>query len=75
MRCHHTALDMDRTLVVRKAQGSDIAALSEFAIKTYSAAFGHTFSAADLTSHVKKNLSPANFSRIIDDDVVLLAEV
>jgi len=66
---------MDRNLVIRKAQQSDIAALSEFAIKTYSAAFGHTFSDADLAAHLKRSLSPINFSRIIDDDVVLLAEV
>ena len=64
-----------RTLVIRNAQKSDIAALSELAIQTYSAAFGHTLSAADLTAHVQKHLSPSHFSRIIDEDVVLVAEV
>ena len=66
---------MDRTLVIRQAQKSDIAALSELAIKTYSDAFGYTFSDADLTAHVQKHLSPSRFSRILDEDVVLVAEV
>jgi ribosomal protein S18 acetylase RimI-like enzyme len=66
---------MDRTLVIRNAQENDIAALSEFAIQTYCEAFGHTFSNADLAAHLKKNLSPDSISRIIEDDVVLLAEV
>ena len=66
---------MDQTVVIRNAQKSDIAALSELAIQTYSDAFGHTFSDADLTAHVQKHLSPSHFSRIIDEDVVLVAEV
>src|SRR5436190_10709969 len=66
---------MDRTLVIRQAHKSDIAALSEFAIKTYTEAFGHTFSEADLTAHLKKRLSPSCFSRMLDEDVVLLAEI
>ena len=65
---------MDRTLVIRNAQKRDIEALSEFAIQTYSAAFGHSFSEADLTAHLQRNLSPDSFSRILDEDVVLLAE-
>jgi ribosomal protein S18 acetylase RimI-like enzyme len=66
---------MDRTLVIRHAQKSDIEALSEFAMKTYSEAFGHSFSDADLAAHLQKYLSPGSFSRILDEDVVLLAEV
>ena len=66
---------MDRSLVIRQAQKSDIAALSELAIKTYTEAFGHTFSEADLAAHLKKRLSPGCFSRMLDEDVVLLAEV
>ena len=66
---------MDRTLVIRQAQKSDIAALSELAIQTYSAAFGYTFRDADLTAHVQKHLSPGHFSRIIVEDVVLVAAV
>src|SRR5437762_9219529 len=66
---------MDRTLVIRNTQKSDIAALSELAIKTYSDAFGHTFSDSDLTAYLKQNLSPGRFARILDQDVVLLAEV
>ena len=66
---------MNRKLVIRNARQSDIATLSEFAIKTYSDAFGHTFTDADLAAHLKKNLTADSFSRILDDDVVLLAEV
>jgi ribosomal protein S18 acetylase RimI-like enzyme len=66
---------MDRTVVIRQAQKSDIAALSELAILTYAAAFGHTFSDADFTAHVQKHLSPSHFSRMIAVDVVLVAEV
>ena len=66
---------MDRSPVIRMAQKSDIAELSEFAIETYSAAFGHSFRDADLAAHLQRNLSPASFSRILDEDVVLLAEV
>src|SRR5947208_13261603 len=66
---------MDRVTAIREAQRSDIAALSQLAIETYTAAFGHTFSEADLAAQLKKNLSPASFARILDVDVVLLAEV
>ena len=66
---------MDQVLVIRNAQKSDVAALSELAITTYTDAFGHTFSDADLTAHVQKHLSPRNFARIIDEDVVLLAAI
>ena len=41
---------------------------------TYSDAFGHTFSDADLAAHLKKNLTPDSFTRILEEDVVLLAE-
>lgn len=50
-------------------------ALSELAITTYSDAFGHSFSDLDLASYLEQNLSPDNFARMIDDDIVLLAEV
>ncbi len=66
---------MDSALVIRNAQASDAAALSEFAIETYSAAFGHSFSEADLAAHLERNLSPSHFGQRIEEDVVLLAEV
>ncbi len=62
-------------LIIRPAVTSDIAPLSELAIKTYSVAFGHTFSAADLAAHLQRNLAPANFARILAEDVVLVAEM
>jgi ribosomal protein S18 acetylase RimI-like enzyme len=65
---------MDRTLVIRDAQKSDVVALSELAIQTYSDAFGHTFSDSDLAAHVNTHLTPDHFSRILDEEVVLLAE-
>lgn len=65
---------MNRTWIIRKAQQADTAALSDLAILTYSAAFGHSLSDADLAAHVRKHLSPCRFARFIDDDVVLVAE-
>ncbi len=65
---------MNQTLVIREAQESDIAALSELAIQTYCDAFGHTFQEADLAAHLEKHLSPERFARILDEDMVLLAE-
>jgi len=61
--------------VIRDAQQCDIQALSELAMKTYSDAFGHSFSTSDLAAHLIRHLSPENFSRILEEDVVLLAEV
>src|SRR5438067_3075427 len=66
---------MDRTLTIREAQQSDAAALSELAVTTYAAAFGHTFSEADLAAHLQKNLSSESFSRSLNNDAILLAEV
>jgi diamine N-acetyltransferase len=61
--------------VIREARRSDVAALSELAMTTYAAAFGHTFTEADLAAHLKKNLSPKSFLRTLDKDVILLADV
>src|SRR5438105_3639805 len=66
---------MDATVVIRNAERHDIPALSELAIKTYTDAFGHTFSDADLAAHVKAHLLPSHFSQILDEDLVLVAEV
>jgi ribosomal protein S18 acetylase RimI-like enzyme len=65
---------MHQFIEIRMAERSDIDALSELAIRTYTAAFGHTFSAPDLASHLERNLAPSNFSRIVEEDVILLAE-
>lgn len=60
--------------MIRNAQKGDIVALSELAIETYTAAFGHTFSPADLAAHLQRHLTPDCFARILDEDVVLVAE-
>jgi ribosomal protein S18 acetylase RimI-like enzyme len=60
---------------IRAAQEADVAALSELARQTYAAAFGHSMSAADLSAHMGKHLSPESFARIVADDTVLLAEL
>ena len=59
---------------IREVRQSDLATLSELAIQTYTDAFGHSFSAADLAAHLERHLSPDGFARILDADVVLLAE-
>ncbi|BDI33032.1 N-acetyltransferase [Capsulimonas corticalis] len=66
---------MHPTLVIRNVQLSDIPALSEFAMKTYSDAFGHSLSPEDLAEHLRKHLSPNSFQLIFAEDTVLLAEV
>lgn len=66
---------MNETLVIRSAGESDMQPLSRLAIHTYVSAFGHTFSDADLAHHLHTRLSPHCFSRILAEDVVLLADV
>ena len=66
---------MDKTPVIREARKSDLEALSALAVETYTAAFGHTFSASDLAAHLQKRLSPARFARLLDEDMVLVAEM
>lgn len=61
-------------MVIREATPADANALSELAVETYSAAFGHSFSPADLTAHLEKHLSPENFGWMLERDTVLVAE-
>ena len=68
-------MTMNSPLVIRNARPSDVTALSVLAQETYSDAFGHSFSEADLAAHLAKHLSPDNFTQILEKDVVLLAEV
>lgn len=49
--------------------------LSALAVQTYTAAFGHSMSAADLAAHLKTNLSPERFRELLRDDMFLLARV
>lgn len=60
--------------LIRKAQKSDLKALAALAIKTYSDAFGHTFSAPDLALHLAQNFSESDFAQALDENVILLAE-
>jgi hypothetical protein len=52
-------------IVVRRAAKSDARVLSELATETYADAFGHSFSARDLTAEMRANLMEACFERYI----------
>jgi ribosomal protein S18 acetylase RimI-like enzyme len=65
---------MDSTIRIRKATIDDIAALSSLALETYIAAFGDSMSAEDLAAHLGDNLLPQSFARILEVDVILVAE-
>ena len=62
-------------LILREAGQTDAVSLSELAIETYSAAFGHSFTPSDLTVHLERHLSPTCFSTLLKSDTVLIAEV
>jgi len=53
----------------------DFEALSKLAAETYAAAFGRSFSPADLATHLEHHLSPENFVRYLDEDTILVAEM
>jgi ribosomal protein S18 acetylase RimI-like enzyme len=61
-------------MIIRIANLRDARVLSELATETYSAAFGHSFIPSDLASHLERNLSPIAFERILEEDIVLVAE-
>lgn len=62
------------TITIRQANNSDLETLTKLARETYSAAFGHSLSAADLASHLENKLSLNHVKRILDEDTVLIAE-
>jgi diamine N-acetyltransferase len=62
-------------MLIRLATHADVDGLVQLAQESYTAAFGHSFEPADLTAHLKRNLSPQNFERMLGDDTVLVAEV
>ena len=68
-------LQDDSIMKIRQAEPSDVEMLSKLAMETYAAAFGHSFSPADLAAHLEKSLSPNNFKQISVEDTVLVAEV
>jgi hypothetical protein len=61
-------------MFIRTAGGGDLEALSALARETYSDAFGHTFSAADLAAHFARHLSPEAFAGTLREDTILVAE-
>ncbi len=62
-------------MIIRRAEGRDAAALSQLAIRTYTAAFGHSFGDSDLAAELGSNLSIPCFERFVAEDVVLIAEL
>ena len=62
----------DKSLTIRPAESGNAAELAELARLTYSVAFGHSFSEADLAAHLETHLSTERFAQIIENDVVLL---
>jgi ribosomal protein S18 acetylase RimI-like enzyme len=60
---------------LRLAGPSEAGSLSSLAVETYIDAFGHSMSKADLAEHTTRSLSPTEFTRILTDDVVLVAEL
>jgi diamine N-acetyltransferase len=61
-------------ILIRPGVADDVPALTELAVTTYIAAFGHSFTPEDLAAHLAHNLEPANIAQFIADDVVLVAE-
>jgi diamine N-acetyltransferase len=61
-------------LSIRPATTGDVPNLTNLAVTTYIAAFGHSFTPEDLAAHLAHNLAPANIARFISEDVVLVAE-
>lgn len=62
-------------MIIRQAEQADISGLAKLAQKTYADAFGHSLLPDDLTAHLQNNLSPANFTQLVVDNTVLLAEI
>ena len=61
--------------MIRCATASDVQALSELAITTYAAAFGHSMAASDLAAHLENQLAPRHIEWMITHDTLLVAEI
>ncbi len=61
-------------LSIRPATADDVPALTELAVATYTAAFGHAFTPEDLAAHLARNLAAGDVARFVAEDVVLVAE-
>jgi len=62
-------------VVIRRAADVDIDALAALAATTYTSAFGHSMSPADLAAHLDRHLAPARIARMMQDDVFLVGHV
>lgn len=58
---------------IRQASKEDIKAISELSIKTYIAAFGHTFTPEELEKRLEMR-SVDFYTKVFDKDTILLAE-
>ncbi len=56
-----------------EATQDDNELLWALAVQTYTEAFGHSMSAADLAAHLKANLSPERVHEMLHEDAFLLA--
>ena len=62
-------------ILIRPGVADDVPAITDLAVTTYIAAFGHSFTPEDLAAHLAHNLAPTNVARFVAEDVVLVAEV
>jgi ribosomal protein S18 acetylase RimI-like enzyme len=62
-------------MLIRPATPTDVIPLAHLAQETYTQAFGHSFSPADLAAHLAHQLAPQNFEYLLTHDTILLAEV
>jgi diamine N-acetyltransferase len=58
---------------IRQARRSDIPALAALAKETYSEAFGHSVTPADLADQLEATRSESYFDEAIDEDTILVA--
>lgn len=61
------------TFQLREAGRGDAEALLALATRTYTEAFGHSLSSADLAAHLERHLSPGRIRDLLRDEVFLLA--
>lgn len=67
--------DVDIHADICIATPDDSALLSALAVQTYTEAFSHSMSAADLAVHLETNLSPERIRKMLREDVFLLARM
>lgn len=62
-------------MIIRQATIGDVAALAALARKTYSDAFGHSFSPSDLAFVLENDLSDGCFLEAVTEDGILIAMI